>query len=81
MFLAHAGNHPAAGINYDPSHFLLQQLDYCEFIQLYGDRISGFHVKDAEFRPSGSGRRVRRLSALVEASGAFSVAGRWAGGF
>jgi sugar phosphate isomerase/epimerase len=53
MFLKHTKNHPAVGINYDPSHFLLQQLDYCEFIQLYGDRISGFHVKDAEFRPSG----------------------------
>ncbi len=53
MFLEHTGDHPAACINYDPSHFLLQQLDYCEFIELYGDRISGFHVKDAEFRPSG----------------------------
>lgn len=53
LFLEHTANHPAAGINYDPSHFLLQQLDYLEFIQLYGDRISGFHVKDAEFRPSG----------------------------
>ncbi|MDG2380419.1 MAG: sugar phosphate isomerase/epimerase [Pirellulaceae bacterium] len=53
MFLEHVGNHPAACINYDPSHFLLQQLDYLEFIRLYGDRISGFHVKDAEFRPTG----------------------------
>lgn len=53
MFLDYVDNHPAACINYDPSHFLLQQLDYCEFIQLYGERIKGFHVKDAEFRPSG----------------------------
>lgn len=53
MFLDHTDSHPAACINYDPSHFLLQQLDYCEFIELYGSRISGFHVKDAEFRPSG----------------------------
>ena len=53
MFLEHTDDHPAACINYDPSHFLLQQLDYCAFIELYGDRISGFHVKDAEFRPSG----------------------------
>ncbi len=52
-FLDHTGHHPAAGINYDPSHFLLQQLDYLDFIRLYGKRISGFHVKDAEFRPSG----------------------------
>ena len=40
-------------LNYDPSHLLLQQLDYLEFIRLYGERIRGFHVKDAEFRPSG----------------------------
>ena len=53
LFLEHTGQHPAAGINYDPSHFLLQQLDYLQFIQIYGKRIAGFHVKDAEFRPSG----------------------------
>jgi sugar phosphate isomerase/epimerase len=53
MFLEHTDNHPAACLNYDPSHFLLQQLDYLQFIQWYGERIKGFHVKDAEFRPSG----------------------------
>jgi sugar phosphate isomerase/epimerase len=52
-FLEHTQQHPAARINYDPSHFLLQQLDYLQFIEIYGERISGFHVKDAEFRPSG----------------------------
>jgi sugar phosphate isomerase/epimerase len=53
MFLDYTDGHPAVCINYDPSHFLLQQLDYLEFIQLYAERIKGFHVKDAEFRPSG----------------------------
>lgn len=53
MFLDHTDNHPAACLNYDPSHFLLQQLDYLEFIKLYGERIKGFHVKDAEFQPTG----------------------------
>jgi sugar phosphate isomerase/epimerase len=53
MFLDYTSQHPAVCINYDPSHFLLQQLDYLEFIRLYGERIKGFHVKDAEFRPSG----------------------------
>ncbi|PWH13589.1 MAG: AP endonuclease [Ardenticatenia bacterium] len=53
MFLEYTDHHPAACINYDPSHFVLQQLDYLEFIQLYGERIKGFHVKDAEFRPNG----------------------------
>jgi len=53
MFLELSNNHPAACICYDPSHFLLQQLDYLDFIRLYGERIRSFHVKDAEFRPSG----------------------------
>lgn len=53
MFLAHTDDHPAACINYDPSHFVLQQLDYLEFIKLYGERIKAFHVKDAEFLPTG----------------------------
>ncbi len=53
MFLDSTEDHPAACICYDPSHFLLQQLDYLDFIRLYGERIKSFHVKDAEFRPSG----------------------------
>ena len=53
MFLDRVDGHPAACLNYDPSHFLLQRLDYLEFIRLYGERIKAFHVKDAEFRPSG----------------------------
>lgn len=54
-FLAELNDHPAIALNYDPSHFLLQQLDYLEFIRLYHSRIKGFHVKDAEFRPDGRG--------------------------
>jgi sugar phosphate isomerase/epimerase len=53
MFLDVSQEHQAACLCYDPSHFLLQQLDYLEFIKLYGSRIRSFHVKDAEFRPSG----------------------------
>ena len=53
MFLDGVDDHPAACLNYDPSHFLLQQLDYLAFIQLYGERIRAFHVKDAEFCPTG----------------------------
>ena len=52
MFLERLGNHPRCCINYDPSHFLLQQLDYLGFIDVYYERISAFHVKDAEFNPS-----------------------------
>ena len=53
MLLERVHNHPRCCINYDPSHFLLQQLDYLEFIDFYHERISSFHVKDAEFRPNG----------------------------
>lgn len=53
MFLEELNGHPRACINYDPSHFVLQALDYLEFIDLYHDRIKAFHVKDAEFNPNG----------------------------
>ena len=53
MFLARVNNHPRCRINYDPSHFLLQHMDYLDFINIYGERIGAFHVKDAEFTPSG----------------------------
>jgi sugar phosphate isomerase/epimerase len=53
MLLERVGNHPRCCINYDPSHFLLQQMDYLAFIDIYHERITSFHVKDAEFRPSG----------------------------
>ncbi|MEJ2088881.1 MAG: sugar phosphate isomerase/epimerase, partial [Gammaproteobacteria bacterium] len=52
-FLEAVDGHRRANILYDPSHFLLQQLDYLEFIDLYHERIRMFHVKDAEFRPTG----------------------------
>lgn len=52
-FLENVNNHKAACLLYDPSHFVLQQLDYLEFIDIYHERIKAFHVKDAEFRPTG----------------------------
>jgi len=52
-FLESVDNHEAANILYDPSHFMLQQLDYVQFIDIYHERIKAFHVKDAEFRPNG----------------------------
>ncbi|WP_105265327.1 sugar phosphate isomerase/epimerase family protein [Pseudoalteromonas sp. T1lg76] len=52
-FLAATNNHPRAQILYDPSHFVLQQLDYLQFIDIYHQRIKAFHVKDAEFNASG----------------------------
>ncbi|MDA1075659.1 MAG: sugar phosphate isomerase/epimerase [Proteobacteria bacterium] len=52
-FLETLGGHQRAHILYDPSHFVLQQLDYLSFIDIYHERIKMFHVKDAEFNPSG----------------------------
>jgi len=53
MFREAVGNHPRCAINYDPSHFLLQGLDYLAFIDNYHEYIRAFHVKDAELRPDG----------------------------
>jgi sugar phosphate isomerase/epimerase len=53
MFLQRLDNHPRCNLLYDPSHFVIQQLDYLEYIDLYHDRIKMFHVKDAEFLPTG----------------------------
>ena len=52
-FLDEVDNHPRANILYDPSHFVLQQLDYLAFIDIYHERIKMFHVKDAEFNATG----------------------------
>ena len=52
-FLEATGEHRRANILYDPSHFMLQQLDYLAFIDIYHERIKMFHVKDAEFNPTG----------------------------
>jgi sugar phosphate isomerase/epimerase len=52
-FLDAVGGHRRACMLYDPSHFVLQQLDYLAFLDAYHDRVRAFHVKDAEFRPNG----------------------------
>lgn len=53
MFLDKVHQHPRACLLYDPSHLLLQCLDYLEYIDIYHERIKMFHVKDAEFNPTG----------------------------
>ncbi|MGC4235256.1 MAG: sugar phosphate isomerase/epimerase [Niabella sp.] len=53
MFLEKVNNHARACLLYDPSHFVLQCLDYIQYIDFYHDRIKAFHVKDAEFNPTG----------------------------
>lgn len=53
MFLEKVNHHPRACLLLDPSHFVLQCLDYLSYIDHYHERIRMFHVKDAEFNPSG----------------------------
>jgi len=52
-FLEATGNHKAVNMLYDPSHFVLQQLDYIKYIDHYHEFIKSFHVKDSEFNPTG----------------------------
>ncbi|MGO8832357.1 MAG: sugar phosphate isomerase/epimerase family protein [Roseiarcus sp.] len=74
-FLEGVGDHPRCAINYDPSHFVLQQLDYLEFIDLYCARIRGFHVKDAEFNPNGRQGVYSGYAPWVERAGRFRSLG------
>ena len=53
MFLDEVKGHKRANLLYDPSHFVLQALDYKQYIDFYNERIKMFHVKDAEFNPTG----------------------------
>ena len=53
MFLEATGNHDSVKMLYDPSHYILQQLDYLDHIDQYHEFIRMFHVKDAEFNPNG----------------------------
>ncbi len=53
MFLEKVNGHQRACLLYDPSHFVLQQLDYIQYIDFYHERIRAFHVKDAEFNATG----------------------------
>ena len=53
MFLDKVGNHERCNMLYDPSHFVLQHLDYLQHIDIYHEKIKMFHVKDAELNPTG----------------------------
>ena len=53
MFLERVGGHRRCNMLYDPSHYVLQALDYLDNIDIYADRIRMFHVKDAELNPTG----------------------------
>ncbi len=75
MFLERVGNHPRCNILYDPSHLLLQQLDYLEYIDFYHQRIKAFHVKDAEFNPTGRQGVYSGFQSWVNRAGRFRSLG------
>ncbi|WKD51469.1 sugar phosphate isomerase/epimerase family protein [Microbulbifer spongiae] len=74
-FLEAVDHHPRANILYDPSHLLLQQMDYLAFIDFYHERIKAFHVKDAEFRPSGRAGVYGGYASWIERPGRFRSLG------
>lgn len=74
-FLEATDNHRRARILYDPSHFVLQQLDYLEFIDIYKDYIEAFHVKDAEFNPTGRAGVYGGYESWIDRPGRFRSIG------
>ncbi|WP_312359395.1 sugar phosphate isomerase/epimerase [Agrobacterium sp.] len=74
-FLEATGNHPRANILYDPSHFVLQAMDYLDFIDIYHERIRAFHVKDAEFNPTGRSGVYGGYQSWVDRPGRFRSLG------
>src|SRR5690606_2403586 len=75
MFLDRVGSHARANMLYDPSHYLLQQLDYLQNIDIYHDRIRMFHVKDAEFLPTGRQGVYGGYQSWAERAGRFRSPG------
>jgi sugar phosphate isomerase/epimerase len=75
MFVDRLGGHKRCNILFDPSHYVLQQLNYLEFIDIYHERIKMFHVKDAEFRPSGRQGVYGGYQPWIERAGRFRSLG------
>ncbi|HEY4208089.1 MAG TPA: sugar phosphate isomerase/epimerase [Puia sp.] len=75
MFLEQTNNHPRACLLYDPSHFVLQCLNYLEYIDNYHERIRMFHVKDAEFNPTGKQGVYGGYQGWVDRAGRFRSLG------
>jgi len=74
-FLTEVNDHPRACLLYDPSHYVLQCLDYLEHIDIYHERIKMFHVKDAEFNPSGRQGVYGGYQSWLERAGRFRSLG------
>ncbi|MGB3852231.1 MAG: sugar phosphate isomerase/epimerase [Tunicatimonas sp.] len=74
-FLEATGNHQRVKMLYDPSHYILQQLDYLANIDLYHEFIKMFHVKDAEFNPNGKSGVYGGYASWADRPGRFRSTG------
>ena len=75
MFLERVGNHRRCNMLYDPSHYVLQALDYIDHIDIYHERIKMFHVKDAELNPTGRQGVYGGYQSWVDRAGRFRSLG------
>ena len=75
MFLEKVGNHKRCNMLYDPSHYVLQNLDYLAHIDIYHEKIKMFHVKDAELNPSGKQGVYGGFQSWVNRAGRFRSLG------
>lgn len=75
MFLERLGGHARCNMLYDPSHYVLQCLDYIAHLDIYADRIKMFHVKDAEFNPTGRQGVYGGYQGWVDRAGRFRSLG------
>ncbi|MEL6121282.1 MAG: sugar phosphate isomerase/epimerase [Pseudomonadota bacterium] len=75
MFLDRVKHHARANMLYDPSHYVLQCLDYLDNLDIYRDRIKMFHAKDAEFNPTGRQGVYSGYQPWVDRAGRFRSLG------
>ncbi|MDP6535826.1 MAG: sugar phosphate isomerase/epimerase [Gammaproteobacteria bacterium] len=75
MFLERVNNHTRCNILFDPSHFVLQQLDYLGFMDEYRERIKLIHIKDAEFNPTAKQGVYGGYQSWVDRAGRFRSLG------
>jgi sugar phosphate isomerase/epimerase len=75
MFLDRLDGHARCKMLYDPSHYVLQALDYLDNIDIYHERIGMFHVKDAELNPTGRQGVYGGYQSWVDRAGRFRSLG------
>jgi sugar phosphate isomerase/epimerase len=75
MFLDRVKQHKRCNLLFDPSHFVLQQLNYLDYIDIYHSRIKMFHVKDAEFNPTGRQGVYGGFQSWIDRAGRFRSLG------